>query len=389
VFTERAERLVQGIASQAAIAIDNARLYRSLQDSEERFRNVVETQSEMVCRFRADGTLVFVNGAYARALGATPEAIVGRRFWDLVPPSEHAALKAMLEGLTPQRPEARIENRFDTEGGPRWTMWTNRAISFDDEGRLLEAQSTGIDITDRRRAEEALREADRRKDEFLAMLAHELRNPLAPIRTGLHLLRASPPGSESAESARAMMERQLAHLIRLVDDLLEVSRISSGKIELKRTPIDLAAAALSAVETTRPALEAARHQLDLNLPAEPLAAHADFVRIAQVIANLLSNAVKYTDPGGRIALSVRREGGEAVISVRDSGVGIAPELAPRLFEMFAQAEGTRYRAQGGLGIGLALAKRLVDLHGGRIEARSDGPARGSEFRVHLPACTSP
>jgi PAS domain S-box-containing protein len=384
VFTERAERLVQGIASQAAIAIDNARLYRSLQDSEERFRNVVETQSEMVCRFRADGTLVFVNGAYARALGATPEAIVGRRFWDLVPPSEHAALKAMLEGLTPQRPEARIENRFDTEGGPRWTMWTNRAISFDDEGRLLEAQSTGIDITDRRRAEEALREADRRKDEFLAMLAHELRNPLAPIRTGLHLLHVSQPGSEPASQARAMMERQLNHLIRLVDDLLEVSRISTGKIELRRERLELAAAVLSAVETVRPMMEAARHRLDISLPPEPVMLEGDFVRLAQVVANLLSNAAKYTDPGGRVALTMRREGGEALVSVRDSGVGIAPEQLPQLFDMFSQAEGTRHRAQGGLGIGLALAKRLAELHGGRIEARSPGAGQGSEFRVYLP-----
>src|SRR5688500_2673423 len=232
-----------------------------------------------------------------------------------------------------------------------------------------------------------LRDADRRKDEFLATLAHELRNPLAPIRTGLHLLRITQPGSDSAEQARAMMERQLGHLVRLVDDLLEVSRISRGKIELRRAPIELAAVVLSAVETSRPAIEAARHQLDIGLPARPLIVDADFVRIAQVIANLLNNAAKYTDPGGHIALSVRAEAGEAaieaVISIRDDGVGIPAELLPRVFDMFAQVDRNLDRAQGGLGVGVALARSLVELHGGAIEARSDGPGRGSGFIVRL------
>jgi PAS domain S-box-containing protein len=233
-----------------------------------------------------------------------------------------------------------------------------------------------------------LREADRRKDEFLATLAHELRNPLAPIRTGLHLLRITAPGSESAEQARAMMERQLTHLIRLVDDLLEVSRISRGKIDLRRSPVELAAVVLSAVETTRPAIEAARHKLEISLPAQPLTVDADFVRLAQVLANLLNNAAKYTDPGGRIALSVRGEGADAVISVRDNGLGIPAELLPRVFDMFAQVDRTLDRAQGGLGIGLALAKSLVEMHAGTIHAESAGPGQGSEFIVRLPATES-
>jgi PAS domain S-box-containing protein len=233
-----------------------------------------------------------------------------------------------------------------------------------------------------------LREADRRKDEFLATLAHELRNPLAPIRTGLHLLRITQPGSDSAEQARAMMERQLTHLIRLVDDLLEVSRISRGKIDLRRSPIELAAVVLSAVETSRPAIEAARHKLEISLPAQPLTVEADFVRLAQVLANLLNNAAKYTDPGGRIALSVHGEGAEAVISVRDNGVGIPAELLPRVFDMFAQVDRTLDRAQGGLGIGLALAKSLVEMHAGTIHVESGGPGQGSEFTVRLPATES-
>ena len=381
MFTERAERLVAGIASQAAIAIDNARLYRSLQESEQRYRAVVESQGELVCRFRLDGTILFANGAYARAAGNSPDAMVGRDFWSFIPTEEHAAVRALLARLGPHTPEVRIENRFDTAEGPRWMLWTNRALAFDAEGRVLEAQSTGVDITERRRAEEALREADRRKDEFLAMLAHELRNPLAPIRNALHLLRVSGAGPVAAE-ARDVMERQLTQLIRLVDDLLEVSRISRGKIELRRAAVDLAGVVASAVETSRPAIDAARHRLEIRLPPAPLHVEGDFVRLSQVVANLLNNAAKYTDPGGRIALSVQRAGAEAEIRVQDNGVGLAPELLPRVFDMFAQAD--RARAAGGLGIGLALAKMLVELHGGRIEARSAGPGRGSEFAVRLP-----
>jgi PAS domain S-box-containing protein len=382
VFSERAERLVAGIASQAAIAIDNARLYRSLQESEQRYRAVVESQGELVCRFRLDGTILFANGAYARAAGRTPEAMIGRDFWSFIPRDEHAAVRTLLGRLTRAAPEVRIENRFETAEGSRWMLWTNRALAFDGEGRVLEAQSTGVDITERRRAEEALREADRRKDEFLAMLAHELRNPLAPIRNALHLLRVSGGAGPVAAEAREVMERQLTQLIRLVDDLLEVSRISRGKIELRRASLDLAGVVASAVETSRPAIDAARHRLEVRLPPAPLHVEGDFVRLAQVLANLLNNAAKYTDPGGRIAVSVEREGAEAAIRVQDSGVGLAPELVPRIFDMFAQAD--RTRAGGGLGIGLALAKMLVELHGGRIEAKSAGPGRGSEFTVRLP-----
>jgi len=382
VFTERAERMVAGIASQAAIAIDNARLYSSVQESESRYRAVVESQAELVCRFRPQGPILFVNGAYARAAGQTREAMTGKSFWSFIPEAEHESVRRQLAQLTPAAPEVRIENRFVTPEGERWMLFTNRALEFDAEGRVLEAQSTGIDITERKRAEQALRDADRRKDEFLATLAHELRNPLAPIRTGLHLLRAAPPGSSVGDEARAMMERQLGQLIRLVDDLLEVSRISSGKIELRPAPIELAAAVLSAVETSRPAIEAARHRLDVSLPPQPVTLHADLVRLSQVLANLLNNAAKYTDPGGRIAIAARREGAEAVVSVRDTGIGIAADMLPRLFSLFAQ--GDRNRSQGGLGVGLALARRLVELHGGRIEVRSDGAAQGSEFVVRLP-----
>ena len=246
------------------------------------------------------------------------------------------------------------------------------------------AVSYYFDTTRLRRAEQGLREADRRKDEFLATLAHELRNPLAPIRNGLQILRLA--GADPVANARVqeMLERQVSHLVRLVDDLMEVARVTRGRIELRREPVDLGAMLRSAVETSRPLIEAARHELTVELPAEPVTLMADSVRLAQIVANLLNNAAKYTEDGGRIALSARREGDHAVISVRDSGVGIPVEVLPRVFDLFAQADRTYHRAQGGLGIGLTLVRTLVELHGGTVAAKSDGVGHGSEFIVRLP-----
>jgi PAS domain S-box-containing protein len=231
---------------------------------------------------------------------------------------------------------------------------------------------------------EQLRRADRQKDEFLATLAHELRNPLAPVSNSLHIMRLSGDLSPSMSRVRDVMERQVNQMIRLVDDLLEVSRITRGKIELKREPIELAAVVRSAVETSRPLIDAAGHQLAITVDPEPITLEADPVRLAQVIANLLNNASKYTEMGGQIWLSARREGAEAVVSVKDTGVGIPAEMLPRVFDMFAQVDRTLKRSQGGLGIGLSLARSLISMHGGRIEARSAGPGMGSEFIVRLP-----
>jgi signal transduction histidine kinase len=237
---------------------------------------------------------------------------------------------------------------------------------------------------ERRRVEEELRKANRCKDEFLATLAHELRNPLAPIRNSLHILRLAGLDNAATEHVREMLERQVNHLIRLVDDLLEVSRITVGRIELRTEPVELAGVIASALETSKPLIDAARHQLDLKLPAEPLTPIADSVRLSQVLSNLLNNAAKYTQDGGQIWLTARREGSSAVVSVRDSGEGIPLEMLPRLFELFTQIDRTIGRAKGGLGIGLSLARTLVEAHGGTIEARSEGPGRGSEFIVRLP-----
>ena len=229
-----------------------------------------------------------------------------------------------------------------------------------------------------------LRDADRRKDEFLATLAHELRNPLAPIRNALQILKMPRVDAKTVERSRDMMERQLHHLVRLVDDLLDVSRVMRGKIELRRERVELATVVARAVETVQPLIEAQRHELSVSLPPESLPLDADPVRLAQVVGNLLTNAAKYTEPGGHIWLTAAREGGEAVLRIRDDGIGIAPDVLPHVFELFVQVDHAATRSQGGLGIGLTLVKNLCEMHGGSVEARSAGLGEGSEFVVRLP-----
>ncbi|WP_052376428.1 hybrid sensor histidine kinase/response regulator [Chondromyces apiculatus] len=233
------------------------------------------------------------------------------------------------------------------------------------------------------RALRELREQDRRKDEFLATLAHELRNPLAPMRNALEILRLSTDPA-AQDSARHMTERQLRQVVRLVDDLLDISRINTGKLELRRERVDLRAVLRSAVETSRPLIDAGSHTLLVVLPDTPLHLDADPTRIAQVILNLLNNAAKYSEPGGRITLTVTCAGAEAVIRVKDTGVGIAADMLPRIFDMFTQVDRSLEKAQGGLGIGLTLVKRLVEMHDGAISAASEGPGKGSEFVIRLP-----
>ncbi|HVY82761.1 MAG TPA: PAS domain S-box protein [Steroidobacteraceae bacterium] len=236
-----------------------------------------------------------------------------------------------------------------------------------------------------RRNAQAMRHADRRKDEFLALLAHELRNPLAPIRYALSAAKKAGCTPEQARRAEEIIERQVAHMSHLLDDLLDVSRITRGSLHLKMSRTELTAIIGTAIEAARPILDSKRHTLSVDLPKDPVRITADPVRLAQVFSNLLVNAAKYTDPGGRIELAAVRDGRGIVVTVRDNGIGISPKMMPRLFTMFAQADDVLTRAEGGLGIGLALAQGLVQLHGGTITARSDGAHRGSEFIVRLPA----
>jgi signal transduction histidine kinase len=231
---------------------------------------------------------------------------------------------------------------------------------------------------------EQLAEMDRRKDEFLATLAHELRNPLAPIRNLLQVLKMPRLDAATIERSRGTMERQVQHLVRLVDDLLDVSRVMRGKVALRKEPVELARVVARAVETAQPLIEAQGHELILDLPSESLLLDADPVRLAQVVGNLLTNAAKYTEPKGRISVTAGREGDRALLCVRDTGIGIAPGMLPKVFELFVQVDHTSTKAQGGLGIGLTLAKNLVEMHGGTVEARSAGLGHGSEFAVRLP-----
>jgi signal transduction histidine kinase len=233
----------------------------------------------------------------------------------------------------------------------------------------------------------ALMEADRRKDEFLATLAHELRNPLAPIRNGLDILRASPM-APNAEEIREVMDRQLSHLVRLVDDLLDVSRVRQGKIELRREQIALSDILKTAVEASNPLITAGRHELLLDLPDAPVWLDADLTRLSQVVSNLLNNAAKYTPEGGKIVLLARRDRDEVLITVSDNGVGIPSAMLPQVFDLFTQVRDNLHRSHGGLGIGLALVKQLVEMHDGAIAAESAGPGKGSAFRLRLPVAES-
>jgi CheY-like chemotaxis protein len=264
---------------------------------------------------------------------------------------------------------------------------------YDAQGKVCGCVSVCVDLTEHKHVEDVLRESDRRKDEFLATLAHELRNPLAPIRNALEVLRIA--GGDARQSARAVaiMERQLYQLVRLTDDLLDVSRITRNRIELRRERVDMRAVLQSAIETTQPLIDAAAHVLTLDAPSAPIWVHADFTRLAQAFANLLNNAVKYTPRGGRIDVRVTTTATRATVVVRDTGVGILPSALPRIFDMFMQSAESLDRSRGGLGIGLTLAKRLIELHGGAIEGQSVGAGLGSTFTVELPvmapATTSP
>jgi PAS domain S-box-containing protein len=273
--------------------------------------------------------------------------------------------------------------RPDT-GEVRW-LEDHGQGEWDADDRLVRVAGIIIDVTGRKRAEEALKEADRRKDEFLAMLAHELRNPLAPILNAVEVLRLLDPNDGMLRQQRDTIERQVEQMRRLLDDLLDVSRITRGKVQLRHEVTDLAAVLAGAIETSRPLLEAKQHVLSVTLPPRPVLLEADPTRLAQVFTNLLNNAAKYTDAGGHVWLTLEQHGTEATVRVRDSGIGMTGEMLAHAFELFAQADRSLDRSQGGLGIGLTLARQLVEMHGGTIAAASDGPGRGCEFVVRLPA----
>jgi signal transduction histidine kinase/CheY-like chemotaxis protein len=259
----------------------------------------------------------------------------------------------------------------------------------DEAGMLLGAVNVLVDITDRKNAEIALREADRRKNEFLATLAHELRNPLAPIRNAAEILHLKAEPAPELHWALAVIGRQLQQMTRLIDDLLDLARVTNNKMQLRKERLQLAEVVHTAVETSRPLIEACGQELVLSLPSQTLFLEGDLTRLAQVIANLLNNAAKYSERDGRIQLQAERQGSDVVVTVRDTGIGIAADVLPHIFEMFTQGSRALPRSQGGLGIGLTLVKQLVAMHGGTITAHSAGPGKGSEFVVRLPVLMEP
>ena len=506
----------------AALVSQNAQAAVSLRRSQEQYRAVVEDQADLICRFLADGTYTFVNGPYCRHCQRSAEELLGQKRWQFPSAYPRSISEALLTAITPENPVASSEHQVSEAGGEvRWMEWTDRGF-FDERGRVVEFQSVGHDITDRKRSEEvirqseeqvrhfvrhvpaavamfdrdmryliysprwltdynlgdqdlvgrshyevlpetpahwkevhqrclegtvdvhdddsfvrtdgstdwlrwevrpwrnarneiggiimftevitarkraeeehrqllaqarvteALREADRRKDEFLAVLSHELRNPLAPITMAVEIMRLREPGDEAIVWARDIIARQTAQLTRLVDDLLDVSRITLGKITLNRSALDLRPIVAQAVEAVQPLYTARHHELAIDVSTEPLPIWGDGARLTQIISNLLNNAARFTAEGGHVALTARREGTRVVLSVKDDGIGIPPDMRERVFEMFTQIESPGQRKQEGLGIGLALVRQLVAMHDGDIEARSAGTGCGSELVVRLP-----
>ena len=261
-----------------------------------------------------------------------------------------------------------------------------RKLTNDEIGELVDSFNAMLAEAGRRA--EALRDADRRKDEFLATLAHELRNPLAPIRNALEILRMPEANDAMRVKAREMMERQVSQMVRLVDDLLDVSRVTTGKLGIRKSLLEVQAAVRDAVDIVRPFIESREHQLEVQLPTAPICVEGDRTRLAQVFSNLLNNAAKYTQPGGYITLSLAQEDNEAVVRVRDNGIGLAPDSLASIFDMFVQVDRSLERTQAGLGVGLTLSRQLVHLHGGTISAKSEGAGKGSEFTVRLPLAGS-
>jgi len=358
-------------------AMQSAR--RRTEASEERFRAFMQNSPSGVFLKDEEGRYLFVNRA--------GEELIGRKDWlgktddELVAGRAGGEIRGHDRAVLDHSSPRLYDLRLPTPQGER-TLSSVKFTLSDASGRRYVGSITR-DVTEQRAAEEALREADRRKDRFIATLAHELRNPLAPIRTGVAILGREGTAEADRAWSRAVIERQVAHMARLVDDLLDVARVTSGKLLLRRERITLAAVVAAALETSRPALEAAGHKLLTRMPAAQAVVDADPTRLAQVLSNLLNNAAKYTPPGGTVEVHVERAGSEAVLSVRDNGMGFPPELAGQLFEPFAQWAPAEHGAAG-LGIGLSLVRGIVELHGGTVSAASDGPGRGSRFEVRLP-----
>lgn len=357
----------------------------SLRQSEEGFRLLVEgVKDYSIFLLSPQGIISSWNSGAEHIHGYAAEEMVGQHFSRFYP--EEAIKRGWPDH---ELAVAKIEGSFEEEGwrirkdGSRFLARVNIRALHDADGQFYGFAKITRDLTEHKRVE-ALELAEQRMNEFLAMLSHELRNPLAPIRSALSVMQLTPPDDPAQSRSRAMIERQVTHITRLVDDLVDVSRVTSGTINLEREPVDVAEVLLRAVESSMPLIEARGHRLEQRLPDERLLVTGDVIRLTQVILNLLNNAAKYTADGGDILLSAKAAANKVIIRVRDTGQGIPAKLIPDIFSLFAQGERTLDRTDGGLGIGLTLARRLVEMQGGSIHVSSKGPGCGSEFAVYLP-----
>jgi len=359
------------------------------QRSDEHLRTILHNTSALIYQTDIEGRFVHVNRQWEELLQCSTDEVRGKSIFELFPESAAVEFdRNICRVLTECRP-LEFEWTIALPDGSQVVYNSINAPLLDAKGVPYGVVGVSTDITERKQLENTLKEADRRKDEFIALLAHELRNPLAPIVNGLELMKFKAFDDPDLEWCRDVIGRQVAHLSRLVEDLLDVSRITQGKIKLQKRELDIAEVVAGAIETVRPLIETHRHHLSLELPEEQVLVDGDATRLAQVLGNLLSNAVKYTQDGGNLRLHVQRDDTVVMIRVQDDGVGITPDAIPHLFELFTQFERTTDRSQGGLGIGLALVQRLVELHGGTVHAQSEGPGKGSEFTVRLPCSISP
>lgn len=353
-------------------------------EAQRRLAAIVESSDDAIIGKDMNGTITSWNRAAERLYGYSAAEIVGRSIAALIPPDHDNDFPAIMERL---RLGERIEH-YETvrvaKDGRRIDVSLTISPIKDAAGRIVGASKIARDISERKRMEARLRDADRRKDEFLAVLGHELRNPLAAIRNVSQLMLLMTEGDSRYRELSLLLERQVGHMARLLDDLLDVGRIVQGKIRFVREAVDLAAIVAQAIETARPLVDAKHHRLRVDLPAEPLRAYGDAARLAQAVSNLLNNAAKYTPAGGEIGVSVERGSEALVVSVRDNGIGIAPELQERIFDFFFQGERGLAETPDGLGIGLGLVRTIVEHHGGTVRVRSEGPGTGSEFVVMLP-----
>ena len=364
-------------------ALDDLRITSgALRSSEERFRVLVMATSDMLYRMSPDwAEMRAFDGRGFLSDTSAPDSNWLLRY---IPEGEQARVTAVIRAAIAAKGVFELEHRVIRDDGGLGWVWSRALPILSDEGEIVEWLGAALNLTARKNAEDALRDGDRRKDQFLATLAHELRNPLASLRSGLETLKRTTPDSEAYGRTVKIMDRQLNMLVHLVDDLLDVSRITSGKIQLRRAKVSLQSVLAASEEASRTIIDARTHHLVMGACEDELIVDGDFDRLVQIFSNLLSNAAKYTDKAGTIEVKLRREGDRAVITISDNGIGIPAEDLSNIFELFAQVRSHHGHADGGLGIGLSLVQQLVEMHGGSVQATSSGASQGSKFTVSLP-----